>query len=1072
MVNEGTEQYNSLGFDRLVDDLHLDRFIELYGPARSADVNRGNSQVNFGISGAKNVGPPKTKEDVLHHYGTCHPRLLKRSDDESVRQLFDGLWRIGKEMKIDYCQDDFLERNPEFMADFEFIEDMTGGAGFAAIALCFLPLLDGFRVAPHTDDDNCPYLSTVLNLGTVRTYGEETSGRYKCRVNVVCYMRKAISDTKVRRAACKEAGVRCGSFVTSLAAKGEGYRLPAPCWDVADEVRNYYRDGVGAEGMVLTINKATGMVVQLALRSKASCEKQGNFLAPIASALLRLTKMHKLALETDFIEVMGVLGHLNNIYIFVTVLNMLEEEWATGVRKGRGMEGGMVEYIFCRMIELAGSVTGGPCRRSMVFLNNGLTHKNIRDNCMGLRARLRAWISSVDSTREELTGKQMKETAHRDMQGLSGGMYYGVLSSCHMLHSLCLLGVAPQYMLDYAIVSLTATHNRPCRMKKESPALYNYLHGKDGSDGGSAVKQKMSTVLASVTRYIRVLVDRPELTEATGENIKCEAIRKTVAYDLCFAGQGFYRRTVDAEGVVRWVVVYPILEGAGLHEDETDAVLSFAVEPIQDIRSNLVLGAPEERGRMWDTQSCETVPVKGHQSAFYESHTFTKSEMQQQDPHLLDCIKAAMVRVPGQRNSHKDYMARLNAIPALRELVDHCTKTKMRSEQSRRRREEKPTVVTPTPKRPRKSGHPSLPTRREAAVRSLSSSETGAALSIGSVAVPAEVDYQAMEVDVAIHSASADRITKRLGALSFHEDQPGVMVSTGERSQPGTIVTSRESDGCWTNWTTSTGACPSHAYEIKYRRFETRRQAEGSLLGSWGGISSHLQLESLGTVSSRFVLRALAHKALVLQQPTAERTKVPQVTFISVGSKQRRRGAKKGSGLTQNATFEETLYQGKPWYRMTTTLVPKEMMQQTNCMVQRAIACALGGVICAPENEQTVQGDWHFESKENAGAFVYLCIICLAGEKRLYADIARGCASESASGGVSVVGFSLSNSSRLPCGYFLRKTEGSQNQLAIALASWKYQVYARKRCEKERSTMLKSGTSKKKHGAPIFIRLL
>ena len=112
-LNKGTKEYEELGIDALVKELDLPGLIKKFQPsADDTNKNQGNYQKNFGITSGKNVGAPNTEADILHFSGCTIPRMNKNQDDPELNRAFEIAWKIGKIMGIDYCQDDYLEKNP------------------------------------------------------------------------------------------------------------------------------------------------------------------------------------------------------------------------------------------------------------------------------------------------------------------------------------------------------------------------------------------------------------------------------------------------------------------------------------------------------------------------------------------------------------------------------------------------------------------------------------------------------------------------------------------------------------------------------------------------------------------------------------------------------------------------------------------------------------------------------------------------------------------------------------------------------------------------------------------------
>jgi hypothetical protein len=283
-LNEGTVEYKEMGMEELIKDLDIPGIVSMFGQQESTDKSRGNFQRNFGLSCGQNVGPSETDEDTVKFSGCTHPRLNKDSKHPSVTKAFDIGWKVGQKMGIDYCQDGFLKENPWAQPSFDFVEHLIGKHGFAAMSLCLLDEDEDHRVTHHTDDENDPRLSAVLNI-TMLLY---LDGSW-VRASLIFYMRKSISDMCLRQQVCSEIADQCSRFVSGCVASGETYRLPSlPHQDPEEDVKNYFENFVGCEGMIVTVERKTNLIVSAALRSKASANKQGNFLSSVAFALIHL----------------------------------------------------------------------------------------------------------------------------------------------------------------------------------------------------------------------------------------------------------------------------------------------------------------------------------------------------------------------------------------------------------------------------------------------------------------------------------------------------------------------------------------------------------------------------------------------------------------------------------------------------------------------------------------------------------------------------------------------------------------------------------------------------------------
>jgi hypothetical protein len=442
--------------DELIDELDLPGLIKEHCGTTNAN-RRGNFQKHFGSSGSQNVGLPENDTMTKRYFGATYPRNNKRSHSQGVIRAQEVGTEIGKLMNIDFCQDDYLDHHPQHQRYFDFVSTMAGTnrAKFCSFSLTVLPLTMASKVNRHTDKENCPQF-TVSMIVAENVYCPLQ--RIWKRVTAIFYMRKATFDMCVRVSACEEAAKCSMKWV----ARAEKYQRPTkvPILDVP-----LYHKNVGAEGMYITVDGSTNQIVSIALRSKACAEKQGNFLAPMVCSLWSLMEHNSVHFPTEFIELISVIGHLCSVYIFVTVLNMMQSDWDH--EKSKHQKGGLVEYIFDRMKEITGCVSGGPGRRCMNFLNRNFPVRDIRSNCLTYRHLIATLLSRNQKT---LTVKQKKEEVHKTTKQLARQVKWaGVFSVIHVVQTLALLGIAPSHFLDFVLISTGTSQHK----KKNEPKVGN-----------------------------------------------------------------------------------------------------------------------------------------------------------------------------------------------------------------------------------------------------------------------------------------------------------------------------------------------------------------------------------------------------------------------------------------------------------------------------------------------------------------------------------------------------------------------------------------------------------------------
>jgi hypothetical protein len=301
-------------YGSLVDKIDITALVSTYVmpmlASKGKSSRRGNIQKSFGIAGGQCVAVPEDVELTEKGFGTTEPRVLSDTlaDINVIKAMAVG-WEIGKLTKVPFCQDDFLCNNPEHKAYFEFIKEKLGHQGmWASMSLCCLPLADGASVNPHKDNENCPTLSSVMNVSWVMWLKDSGWNR----VSLVFCMRKSISNMLLRRAASSVFVSTCQTFLDNCAP----YMVTNMKSDLAleAEAQTYYEEGVGSQGLIVALDDTTNKIVGLALLSKASCDKQANFLGPVAGNILSLMKRQKLTVE-EVVELLFAAGLQNGFFV-------------------------------------------------------------------------------------------------------------------------------------------------------------------------------------------------------------------------------------------------------------------------------------------------------------------------------------------------------------------------------------------------------------------------------------------------------------------------------------------------------------------------------------------------------------------------------------------------------------------------------------------------------------------------------------------------------------------------------------------------------------------------------------
>lgn len=990
-LNEGTLLYKEAGMEALLKELDIPGLYHNHrhkNPKKGSkvDKNRGNFQKNFGVACGQNVGVSNTDEDTLKFSGCTHPRVLDSSDDPKVRRAFDIGWQIGKIMGIDYCQDGYMDKNEWARPQFDFVQQVTGRHGFPALALCSLNLAPGERIKRHKDDPNDPKLSAVLNITQIICVDDTW-----LRLSLIFYTRKSISDMSVRASACHELAGKCSTFLQFCKENGDGHRLPfQPSLSPAENVREYFENAVGSDGMMVTIDTRTSAIVGAALLSKASANKQGNFLSSVACALVCLLRCQKMQFATEFIELVCVVGHLNNIYHYVTVLGMMQDDWDRN--QSLTVHGGLIEYVFGRIKTLVGSISGGKGGRCQVFLTRDLELKNARKNCHQIRSSLRKLYNNSTADYQTTSIKELRKQASATITLLAKSCsFMGLLSVAHIIHTMSLLCLAPAFLLNFAVVLESATQNKKNKM---SPAMKAYLSSATSDvDSGCDVKNKrgkFALLLSSLARFLRARYKIPHLSEAVTENILCEATRKTDTHDMFFSGHWFYREIPISgpaltRGHTEWVAVTPSVNEDGIMSYPThiptDPTSLFETEHEQE-------SPPNSRSQaIWGTE--HEIPEKvmigigkkkerKEREYPFEEYIISKQELDSH-PGLLWKVKLAMSHHLSGDNRNKDFMERLNAIEELKQIVSLLSPEK--ANHAKRK------VQTPKKKSPAKPIQ----------------------------LAPTQTVHNTADL-AAVHPAPT------FGACVL-EPNNDLAAFSGKGSG-------------WQN----SGNRECLETGMSYRVFQTKDQCHGTLLtgGCLGFSSSQCfdKVTSLRQWEYRVPPTNLIHSVMFSQN-----SKIVQLCLP--GGKKRKKG-------TPNARSETAVIGDVKLFRVSCDFIPDKVIGTVGCHIQDSIARSLGGKQ-VPRSSTSMENVWFFPTSDVAMDYLALSVLCVMGDEKFYRKLksdvvkyhSKIVGSEMASNSsVAVLGYPMDShrvQSTGVVGYFLlaQKEEKTNDQpnLVIAIPS-------------------------------------
>ena len=511
--------------------------------------------------------------------------------------------------------------------------------------------------------------------------------------DILYYMRKSISDALVRVPASKELLDACTKFDETIRAAQEPWRC------IGSSPVLMLCDGFGSEGMVVTVDTSTMKIVNLALRSRATCDKQGNYFNGIVNSIQCLRNRRGLS-KTEFVELVLLASSLSSHYALVTILRKMQSPRYWDRKKTLALPGGLFEFGVLKLREHWGSISGGPCPRFQVSLTKGPTYGQVRKSCnfvLGLMGEFgfggkkrkhspRQPPSSDHAKREEVT-----DVIYRTSQNCH---QVGILKAQHLKDCIAQCGFAPSYFLEYGVIP----HKINQHEQGKRPSLDNYLlqgaeyNASGARKGGKATdKRRLAVVLGSVTRAARVQLDQPFLTESAVENMICESSRGMNVYDLWYPGDPLARR-VDptprlgghfAECDSKWAQSYPWKEpGAidvgdiqftekpivplsfgGVPLDEMNSVASIestsllwrpVFEDTPGLNERIEIGLLSDQGppSEWKTMIVDGKTIEGH------CHGLTNR------------IKLSLVpSTPSNMPTHEEFMETLNSIPELQSLV-------------------------------------------------------------------------------------------------------------------------------------------------------------------------------------------------------------------------------------------------------------------------------------------------------------------------------------------------------------------------------------------------------------------
>ena len=924
-INQGTPEYDRFGIGKLMDTLPIEKWLDhVLQDTTSNDARRGNNIRSYGLASAQNVGPMQEPEGILRYFGATVPRLLTGTMNEEgkmepeIKAVFKALTEIGRILGADSCQPDFLISCPHLGPHMKFVWDMLGmkGVGFSGFSFVWQRLDGQSRIKRHGDTENAVELPN--SVGVFRTLMKDGC---VYRAGCVGYSRQSVSAAIARIDACKEAHLACEAYRTMVKDQ-EPYLLPET------KAEDYWLNGVGNDGVLFTWDTQEKKLVHLALRTRASSNKAGNYHCPIVCAFRRLREVNGMS-EHEYTELLVMVGHMCSYYTLSTVLNRGEADWdRTSVGQ---MKGGLIEFLFNRMIEISGCVTGGPGRRCLNFMTRDLSLGDARKNVQFMyrwlqeMRRLDPKQYPTDSARRSLAQSQIYRLA-KNMK------MCGVFSAMGILHIAALTGGCPSFMAEYSVISFSVTQNKKGNSK--STLLQRYLMIKE--DEGARVpveasrRSKASSVLSGTHRdqVIRhPSTTKVKTTECDIENSICESKREMKVHDLHMPGDSFFRLMYTEDSTWRqqdatadWYQITPYRRAVSFPGTASLAEqVRFKVERLPQIDFNLTNREDGIKSVLWDSTLDErdhvmrekiSIGRKEDKNGRYYEGTITKEELNKY-PGLLDSIKLMMIEEDGKRTTHLNYMERLQKHQPLMNAIRVCMANNERK------------------RRPSSQDESSFAVKKSRPSR----------------------------VDRATHSGSpTSSLSPSLPHVSDSVCHPKISNIPQEKG--------------WSNCSWRVDGKLS----VKYRVYSTSSQSETTLLPEWLGYSTLDQLQLVPTRAAHPLVND-AYCALVVGQETGP-VSIPRLK----ASKNRRKRSKGSPNVFVHETKDESI----TLYRTSVEFANDLPIGiGGSCQVQDALARALGGKMMNPASDGG-KFFWYFYSRNDADLHLALSYICVCGTENFF----------------------------------------------------------------------------------------
>lgn len=529
VVNEGTKQFEELGLQTYMEGLAFDKLARhVLGKVNSDDPNRTNKQDNLGWSCGENT--QRKRDEIHNHHGSSMNQ--KNVGTDEFRWLFLLLSEIARKLGIPWANSDdvpcdlFQERNTIYA------KSLDPNNCFEGVTIALLELASGeAKVTEHKDVYNDSlYTDTMVCNGIVHVNGK------LYRVSVIAYLRKACSDSIVRRRACKETANASLRFLASVTSS----RLPFATAQAASPFYN----AVGEMGLALLVTlpeplpkpSETGshtseLKVHFAsLLSRPHLDKPFGFLSSVSDVISKIYIKNEHMTQSDAIALCLPACHLNGVFTYLASLHSL-------LRKTHVMPHGRLRYFgtLLRTMTLnAGSYTSGSLPRCQVFFKDATIEVDrtivelqfLEDLCEESREQPPEGTSYESFCRDRMWDITAKIAKNVHGCGLFGAHHIaGILAQLRLLRPVGVLHYARFATKTTTLSSPTVDADTP------NPWMIRYLHHGCGANSLASRNDRARSVMDGVVSHLQIHHKIDKFTHAVLEQSNCETHRDMIAVD-------------------------------------------------------------------------------------------------------------------------------------------------------------------------------------------------------------------------------------------------------------------------------------------------------------------------------------------------------------------------------------------------------------------------------------------------------------------------------------------------------------------------------------------------------------